>query len=145
MRPALQTRFLRQLDESTAAVVLDRLATARSWLRLVQFRVLGGAVAAVRADETAYAHRAAPILATILHGDEQDPAFADRWTRRVAADLDQGIAGAYVNFLGPRDASRADLAYPGTTLRRLRQIKAAHDPHNVFRHNINITPEGAEV
>jgi hypothetical protein len=145
MRPALQTRFLRQFDESTAAVVLDRLAAARSWLRLVQFRVLGGAVAAVRADETAYAHRGAPILATILHGDEQDPVFADRWTRRVAADLDQGVAGAYVNFLGPGDASRADLAYPGSTLRRLRQIKAAHDPQNVFRHNINITPEGADV
>lgn len=143
MRPALQTLYLDRMDEPTAATILEHLRHGRSWLRLIQFRVLGGAVADVDVAETAYAHRQAPILAMIVHGDEPDYAFADHWTRQVSADLDQGVEGHYVNFLGPDDSDRADQAYPGPTLARLRRLKARYDPQNLFRHNINITPERA--
>ncbi|WP_041791811.1 FAD-binding oxidoreductase [Microlunatus phosphovorus] len=140
-RPALQTLFVNRIDETAGAAILGHLAEARSPLRLVQFRVLGGAIGDRPADETAYAHRDAPVLVMIVHGDEPGLGWADRWARQVRADLDQGVAGAYVNFLGPGD-DRIQAAYPGPTFARLRAVKTAYDPQNLFRHNLNITPEG---
>ena len=143
MRPAIRTMFLDRVDESAAATVLDHLERGRSPLRLVQVRVLGGAVDDVGPDDTAYAHRGAAVLLTVVHGDQPDQAWAARWADDVVAGLDQGAGGAYVNFLGPGDTGRVTAAYPPRTLARLRRIKTAHDPDNVFRHNVNITPEGA--
>jgi hypothetical protein len=142
-RPAVQTMFIDHIDAATAGVIIDHLALARSWLRLVQFRVLGGAVSDIPADRTAYAHRASKILVIVAHGDEPDLQWADRWTRAVAHDLYQGDDGAYVNFLGPDDAGRITSAYPPDTLARLRRIKAAHDPTNLFQSNANIAPSWA--
>jgi FAD/FMN-containing dehydrogenase len=44
----------------------------------------------------------------------------------------------FVNFLG--DPSRADTAYSPEDLRRLRAVKRAYDPANLFRLNANIRP-----
>jgi hypothetical protein len=138
-RPAVKTMFLDRVDEPVAATMLAHLGRARSWLRLVQVRVLGGAIGRVAADATAYAHRDAGILVNLVHGDEPGLAVASRWTRDLAEALDQGHDGAYVNFLGPDD-DRVGAAYPGATLTRLRQVKADHDSANLFRGNVNITP-----
>jgi FAD/FMN-containing dehydrogenase len=144
-RPAIKTMFVDRIDTSVAATMLEHLGRAESWLRLVQFRILGGAISRVAADATAYAHRASKILVTMAHGAEPDGAAAARWTQALARDLHQGDDGAYVNFLGPDDTHRVAAAYPEPTLTRLRRIKAAHDPTNLFRNNVNITPEaGAE-
>jgi FAD/FMN-containing dehydrogenase len=45
-----------------------------------------------------------------------------------------------VNFFGPHDGDRIEAAYPSDTLARLRRIKAAYDPTNLFSNNDNITP-----
>jgi Berberine and berberine like len=42
---------------------------------------------------------------------------------------------AYVNFLGEADGAPVRAAYPGATWDRQRQIKAKHDPANLFRLN----------
>lgn len=50
--------------------------------------------------------------------------------------------GNYVNFhLAEDGADRTAAAYGGN-FERLRRAKSAHDPHNVFRVNRNITPAG---
>ena len=50
--------------------------------------------------------------------------------------------GNYVNFqLAEDDAGRTAAAY-GPNYDRLRQVKAAYDPHNLFRVNRNIAPGG---
>jgi FAD binding domain/Berberine and berberine like len=139
-RPAIKTMFIDHLDAGVAANMLDHLRRASSWLRLVQFRVLGGAISRVPADATAYAHRNSKILVNMVHGAEADAAAANRWTREVARDLYQGDGGAYVNFLGPDDTHQVESAYPGQTLKKLRRIKAAYDPTNLFRNNVNIIP-----
>ena len=41
------------------------------------------------------------------------------------------------------DEQAGDQVAYGGTLRRLRQVKAAYDPGNVFRLNQNISPGGA--
>ncbi len=48
--------------------------------------------------------------------------------------------GNYVNFqLAEDDAARTAAAY-GANFERLRRVKAAYDPHNVFRVNRNVAP-----
>lgn len=139
-RPAIKTMFIDRIDESVAATMLDHLDSAQSVLRLVQIRVLGGAISRVPADATAYAHRSSRILVNLVHGAERDELAARRWTRDLADALYQGDDGAYVNFLGPDDDHRVDAAYPPRTLARLRRTKDAYDPANLFRHNVNISP-----
>jgi hypothetical protein len=133
--------FIEHLDAGVAANMLEHLRRVSSWLRLMQFRVLGGAISRVPADATAYAHRSSKILVNMVHGAEADAAAANRWTHEVARDLYQGDDGAYVNFLGPDDSRQVAAAYPAATLTKLRRVKAVYDPTNLFRNNVNITPE----
>ena len=62
-----------------------------------------------------------------------------RWSPRLA--LAQAAGAAYVNYLSD-DASADEVkgAYGGEKYRRLRSLKAKHDPQNVCRYNQNIPP-----
>ncbi len=102
--------------------------------------MLGGAAARIDANETAYGHRAAPYLFSIvtLRADPaEDAAPHVDWARAFWAELEPFAAGAYVNFAG-EDGSVRD-AYPGH-YERLAAVKAAWDPTNLFRLNHNIEP-----
>ena len=46
----------------------------------------------------------------------------------------------YVNYLADDERGEAVVAAYGPNYRRLQQIKAKYDPHNVFRMNHNISP-----
>jgi FAD binding domain/Berberine and berberine like len=137
---AVRTRFLDHIDEAVGATILEGLNRSDSWLRFVQFRVLGGAISRVALDATAYAHRKAPIMAIVARVLEDDELAARQWAEALAEALYQGDDGAYINFFGPHDGDRIEAAYPGETLARLRRIKATYDPMNLFRNNDNITP-----
>lgn len=133
--------FMDTFDRRDAAAVLEWLAAGTAPLRFVQLRVLGGAVARVEADETAFPHRDRQVMAlsAALFQDEHDAPAQQAWADGIAAALRQG-AGSYVNFLGDEGAARVREAYAGTTWARLRSIKAAYDPDNLFRGNQNIPP-----
>jgi FAD/FMN-containing dehydrogenase len=45
-----------------------------------------------------------------------------------------------VNFLVDEGEERVRAAYPGATWDRLRAVKAAYDPANLFRLNQNVPP-----
>jgi hypothetical protein len=137
---ALRAMFEDHIDESVGATILEGLNRSDSWLRFVQFRVLGGAISRVAPEATAYAHRKSPIMMIVARVFEDDELAARRWTEELATELYQGDDGAYINFFGPHDGDRIDAAYPGETLARLRRIKATYDPTNLFRNNENITP-----
>ena len=137
---AIRNMFLDHIDESVGATILEGLDRSDSWLPLVHFRVMGGAISRVAPDATAYAHRKSPIMLFVARPLEDDELAARQWTEELATALYQGDAGAYVNFFGPHDADRLEAAYPGETLARLRRIKATYDPTNLFRNNVNITP-----
>jgi len=135
--------YLDHVDADVAATMLERLALLDG-MRAVQLRPLGGAIARVPADATAYAHRSAPLMAqvvTFVGPDDRDARAA--WVDGTVAALDQGVPGAYVNFLGEEGPERVRVAYPGATWDRLRQVKAAYDPENLFRRNQNVPPAGA--
>jgi FAD/FMN-containing dehydrogenase len=135
--------FVDHVGIAEAQTIAKFLADSDAPLRVTQIRVLGGAVARVPADATAYAHRKSRImlnLAAFYDGSEGDRVKKNRWLQDFAKALDQGDTGAYVNFVGDEGEERVRAAYPGATWDRLRAIKAKYDPKNLFRLNQNIPP-----
>ena len=62
----VHTMFLDRVDSDTAGTILEHLAASDAMLRVAQLRVLGGAMARVPAEATAFAHRGSPIMATVV-------------------------------------------------------------------------------
>jgi FAD/FMN-containing dehydrogenase len=135
-----RTMFVEHIDHAAAETILDHLQRSTAMMRVAQLRVLGGAMARVPADATAYAHRTAKIMlnTAALYGPPEEEPIHEEWVEKFAAALKQGDDGAYVNFLSNQGDVRA--AYPGRTWDRLRAIKRQYDPTNLFRLNHNIPP-----
>jgi FAD/FMN-containing dehydrogenase len=137
-----RTFFMDHVDRATAQTIIDRLEASDASLRAVQLRALGGAMARVPVDATAFAHRNAPILAVAVNfwdGPDDHPRRVE-WTRDTVAALDQGVPGAYVGFVREEDDARVREIYPGATWERLRDVKTRYDPDNLFRRNHNVPP-----
>jgi FAD/FMN-containing dehydrogenase len=137
---ASRNMFVDRIGEREARVILEHLRASDAAMRVAQLRVLGGAVAEVPADATAYAHRTNRIMVNIaaLCQDTDEAARRMPWVQDFAGALDQGDRGAYVGFIAEEGPDRVRAAYPGTTWERLRTIKATYDPTNLFRLNQNI-------
>lgn len=133
--------FLDGFGEQQARTALDALAASDAPLRVVQLRVLGGAVARVSPDATAYAHRGQKIMAAVasFYVGPEDKPVREAWVQDLSAALGP-VSGAYVNFLADEGEERIRAAYPGATWDRLAKVKAQYDPDNLFRLNQNIPP-----
>jgi hypothetical protein len=143
---AAVTMLIDAVDGPAAETIMEYLRQSDASLRVAQLRVLGGAMARVPADATAYAHRASRImvnLAAFYEGPE-DRTVRERWVADFAAALNTGDDGAYVNFLGDEGPERVRAAYPGATWDRLAAIKARYDPSNLFRLTQNVPPMGKQ-
>jgi FAD/FMN-containing dehydrogenase len=139
---AHRTMFVDRVDESVAATILDRLGTSTAQMAAAQLRVLGGAMARVPSDATAFAHRSSKIMVNLaaLCGSTDELPEHDAWVGAFADALRQEDHGVYANFLGNEGEARIRDAYPGETWDRLTRIKARYDPSNLFRLNQNIPP-----
>lgn len=137
-----RTMFVDAIDRGVAQDIVARLEASNASVRVAQLRVLGGAMARIPAEATAFAHRASRIMVNVaaFYEGPADRAVREAWVSDFAAALRQGDAGAYVNFLGDEGEVRVRAAYPGATWDRLRAIKARYDPTNLFRLNQNIPP-----
>jgi FAD/FMN-containing dehydrogenase len=138
-----RTMFLDSFDRSAAETILERVSSSTALMAVTQIRVLGGAMARVPADATAFAHRNSRIMANVasIYEDDGDVPEITAWVEGLAAALKQGDEGAYVGFLNDEGEERIRAAYPGATWERLAAIKARYDPDNVFRLNQNVPPE----
>ena len=137
-----RTMFMDRIGRAEADTIVDRLTASDASLRVAQLRVLGGAMARVPVDATAFAHRQSRIMvnvAAFYEGDEDRPR-RESWVEQLARDLRQGDAGAYVNFVSDEGEAGVRAAYPGATWDRLAEIKARYDPDNLFCRNQNIPP-----
>jgi FAD/FMN-containing dehydrogenase len=137
-----RTMFMRTVDREAASAIVSRLAASDASMRAVQLRVLGGAISRVPAGATAYAHRSLPIMVNVaaFYEGPQDRPRRQEWVDETCAALDQGIGGAYVNFVGDEGPEGVAAAYPPATRQRLAAIKATYDPDNLFRLNQNVLP-----
>ena len=106
---------------------------------------LGGAVARVPDDATAFGQRGAPYLLNIV-ARWTDPGTDDAhiaWARDLYAAAEPfSTGGTYVNFLSAGD-DRVAAAYGQDKYERLARLKETWDPTNVFRLNQNIRPAGS--
>ena len=139
---AARTMFVDRIDRSVAELILDRLQASSAALAVAQLRVLGGAMARVPVEATAFAHRSSKIMVNIaaLYQLPEEKAVHEAWTSDFVAALKQGDSGAYVNFLGDEGREPIRAAYPGSTWDRLVTLKTLYDPTNLFRLNQNIPP-----
>jgi FAD/FMN-containing dehydrogenase len=140
IRVAVRSAFV---DGGSVPAVLRLLAEANAspTSPFVALRSLGGAIARVPVDATAYAHRQAELLVvTTVAGprarvDSAQPALDELWRR-----LSPHVTGAYANFLGTATAEDVAAVYPPQTYARLAAIKGAWDPENLFGRNHNVRP-----
>jgi FAD/FMN-containing dehydrogenase len=134
--------FMDSFDGGTAETIVEYLRASSAPMAVAQLRVLGGAMARVPAEATAFAHRRRRIMVALgaVYERPEETAEHEDWVTRFAAALAQGDAGVYVNFLGDEGEARVRAAYPGTTWDRLAEIKGRYDPTNLFRLNQNIPP-----
>jgi FAD/FMN-containing dehydrogenase len=136
------TMFVDAIDRAVADTIFEHLRASDAMMRVAQLRVLGGAMARIPVDATAFAHRGSRVmvnLAAFYEGPE-DRVVREAWVREFAGALRQGDSGAYVGFLGDEGEARIRQAYPRSTWGRLAAIKARYDPSNLFRLNQNIPP-----
>jgi hypothetical protein len=94
--------FVDSVDRETADAVVQHLQASTAPMAVAQLRALGGAMARVPADATAFAHRSRRFmisLGAVYESRDETPAH-DAWASDFAAALSDGDAGIYVNFLG---------------------------------------------
>jgi FAD/FMN-containing dehydrogenase len=134
------TMFLDHIDHNAAETILGQLRASDASLRVAQLRVLGGAMARMPVEATAFAHRRSAIMANVasFYDGPADKPVRQGWVDQFAAALHQNDDGAYVGFLTDEDSAQVRNAYPGSTWDRLVQVKARYDPSNLFHHNHNI-------
>jgi FAD/FMN-containing dehydrogenase len=139
---AMRTLFLDGVDRPAAETIIERLRSATAPMAAAQLRVLGGAVARVPAEATAFAHRDRRVIANVaaMYQRPDEREVHEAWARDFAAELAPRGTGAYVAFLGDEGNARVHEAYPGSTWERLAAIKARYDPDNLFRLNQNVPP-----
>jgi FAD/FMN-containing dehydrogenase len=128
--------------DTIAAKALDRPAP----LTMVNLFHMGGAIAAIDPEATAFATRTAPYMVSIdgVWTDEVTDAEGVAWVRSAWQEIARhGTGDVYLNFTGRADEAATagvESGY-GRNLRRLAAIKAVYDPDNLFRLNNNIVPE----
>jgi FAD/FMN-containing dehydrogenase len=102
---------------------------------------MGGAVARVPADATAFPERSMPYVLNAVTG-WHDPGVTDAhvaWAREVVdAAAGASTGRGYSNFQG--DADAVDISYGPDTHERLVALKDEYDPTNVFHLNQNVRP-----
>jgi hypothetical protein len=134
--PALTDETIELLAEHAS-----RIESPRSYI--IMFH-MGGAVARVPEEATAYSQRAAVhnvnIDAVWLPVEEDRAEREPAWARAAYESLAPHQLGVYVNFLGDEGEERVRSAYGEAKYRRLAEIKAKYDPENVFRLNQNLKP-----
>ncbi|HSK93389.1 MAG TPA: FAD-binding oxidoreductase [Candidatus Angelobacter sp.] len=137
-----QTLFMDRIGLQEARAIAEAIEASDAPMRAVQLRPLGGAMARVAADATAFAHRSSAIMAIVVSFVEGSDAHERRarWVHDLAGTLRQEDPGAYVNFLEADDPDGVHAAYPPPTWERLARIKAEVDPTNLFHRNHNIPP-----
>jgi FAD/FMN-containing dehydrogenase len=104
---------------------------------------MGGAVARVGEDDTAFHGRNAGFTFNINGNSETGEGFEKerQWARDYWTALEPYHTSVYVNFLMEEGEERVRQAYGTAKYDRLKALKRKYDPTNLFRLNQNIRPD----
>jgi len=145
LRAYWKSQYLDELSDEAVDTIAAKAQDRPEPLTLVNTFHMGGAIADVGEEDTAFAERRSPYMVSI-DGLWSDPAVdEDRvaWVRSAWEEIaEHGNGAVYLNFTGlANEAPQAgvDSAY-GRNLQRLAEVKATYDPENFFRLTNNIKP-----
>lgn len=127
--PNSRSGLIRRLTPEFSRAASDLLASGAA--AFFQIRSVGGAVADVAADATAYGDRSANFSVAALGAD----------ARRLDAEwvpLLEHFSGLYLSFDTSLAPERLERAWPDGRLERLRALKSRVDPTGLFRDNFNV-------
>lgn len=132
-----------ELTDEVIDITADHALQMRSPLTSFPIWQLGGAVAKVREDETAFNGRGAGYTFNINGTTATAEGFEEErdWARRLWSALEPHHTGVYVNFLMEEGEERVRQAYGAEKHDRLKALKRRYDPDNFFRLNQNISPD----
>jgi hypothetical protein len=127
--PSSRSGFLPTLDAAAARRITAMLETEKVFF--FELRTMGGAIADVPPDRTAFAHRTPQFQVTAMGGSARS--LDEAWEE--VSPLTRGL---YLSFETRRSAAQVEQAFPPRTLERLRALKRRLDPDNLFRDNFNV-------
>src|SRR5262245_290933 len=91
------------LPSEAAEAILESLENATAPMAAAQVRVLGGAMARVADEATAFGHRGATMMVNVaaMYERPEEVQEHEAWANRLTQALSEGVtAAAYVGFLG---------------------------------------------
>jgi len=140
VRSIASNTLVERVDDRVVDAI-DRYYADGKTSRMMFVRALGGAMNRVAQDATAVAHRnvEAMVLGGLFAPEGTPDAEMLERLQPFEEFHDLGV-GSYPGFVATNLPGDVERIYPPATLARLREVKRAHDPDNVFRNNFNITP-----
>ncbi|MGH9033697.1 MAG: FAD-binding oxidoreductase [Acidimicrobiia bacterium] len=131
-----------ELTDDVVDVVVEHGRRITSPISSIALWQMGGAVARVGENETAFNGRNAGFTFNINGNSETADGFEEerRWARDYWDALAPYHTSVYVNFLMEEGEERVRDAYGAEKFDRLKALKRTYDPTNFFRLNQNITP-----
>lgn len=124
----MRNGFASHLDPELSS----RLAALARTGPMLQIRSVGGAINDVPVAATAYAHRHQNFSITA--------AAPDRTLDAAWEPVHELLDGLYLSFESDHSPAGVTDAFPEPTLSRLRELKAAWDPHRLFTQNFDVSP-----
>ena len=138
-----RSAFIDEIDDAAVAAAVERHRAVPSPSSEIHFQHLGGAVARVGEDDTAFGNRSAQYVLNVIARTPDAQGFEDSvaWARATTQALEPvSRKGAYVNFMGDAGDDRLRSSYGDANYERLVALKRRYDPTNLFRLNQNIAP-----
>ena len=139
-----KSHYLAPLSDAAIDVIVERAWRFRSPRSYTLLPHMGGAVARVPEDATAFAGRDSAHAINIngvWTAEDADRADDTAWVRDFFdAVMPYATGRAYINFMGNEGQERVRAAYGEAKYARLAMVKTRWDPNNVFRMNQNIVP-----
>jgi len=133
--PAVRSGLLNHITPEFAASAEGLIRGGASYF--FQIRAMGGAVADIPPDATAFANRSANF-SVVAFGASRSRLNA------VWDQMESQFDGLYLSFETDTRPERLLEAFPEPTLGRLRTLKNRYDPANLFRDNFSVAPSGAD-
>jgi alkanesulfonate monooxygenase SsuD/methylene tetrahydromethanopterin reductase-like flavin-dependent oxidoreductase (luciferase family)/FAD/FMN-containing dehydrogenase len=134
--PIARSGLVGHLTPAFAAAAAELLDAGASYF--FQIRAVGGAVADVPSDATAYGWRGANFAVAAM--GTPSSGLDEAWERLLPH-----MEGLYLSFETTTGAQTLARAFPPAHLARLRDLKADWDPTGLFRDNFFIPPAAAEA
>ncbi|WP_437316481.1 FAD-binding oxidoreductase [Sorangium sp. So ce385] len=140
----IRSQYVARLGDAAIEALVAQVQARVSPLCLFEIAHLGGAVARVGEDETAFARRSAPFF-SMFQSTWTDPADAERnirWTQAAWQAMRPFSLGVtHPSFIdGDEPEARVSETFGDAKMKRLAALKRAYDPENFFRMNKNIKP-----